>query len=133
LSVTYIDEVASILFASDLVVCRSGGTTLAELAIAGVPAVLVPFPHAPNDHQTANAKVVAAAGACQLIDETSQVGALDKALARALAPLLTEDSTRLEMGRKMLRLASPEAASEIAAIITSYFCGNGSLRASRAA
>ena len=44
LAVTHIDEIASVLFASDLVVCRSGGTTLAELALAGVPAMLVPYP-----------------------------------------------------------------------------------------
>ena len=133
LSVTYIDQIASVLFASDLVVCRAGGSMLAELALAGIPAVLVPYPHAADDHQTANAKVVAAAGGCRLVDETSQTGALDKALAHALTPLVSEDSTRLEMGRNMLRLARPEASSEIAATIASHLGGSAGLQAAWAA
>jgi len=117
LAVTYIDEIASVLFESDLVVCRSGGTTLAELALAGAPAVLVPYPDAADDHQIANAKVFTAAGACRLIDETSQTGALDKALARELSPLLVEESQRLKMSHNLRGLARPEAAAEIAASI----------------
>jgi UDP-N-acetylglucosamine:LPS N-acetylglucosamine transferase len=70
LTVTHIDEAAPVLFASDLVVCRAAGTTLAELAMAGVPAVVVPYPQAADNHQAANAKVFAAAGACRVIDET---------------------------------------------------------------
>ncbi|MEO2045948.1 MAG: UDP-N-acetylglucosamine--N-acetylmuramyl-(pentapeptide) pyrophosphoryl-undecaprenol N-acetylglucosamine transferase [Pirellulales bacterium] len=126
LAVTYIDEIAPVLFASDLVVCRAGGTTLSELALAGIPAVLVPYPHASDDHQMANAKVVAAAQACRLINETSQAGSFDKALAHELAPLIAGESLRLEMGRNMLRLARPEAASEIAAMIVSHLHGSSS-------
>ena len=95
LAVTYIDEIASVLFDSDLVVCRAGGTALAELALSGTPAVLVPYPEAADDHQLANAKVFSAAGACRLIDETSQAGALDKALARELSPLVIEETQTL--------------------------------------
>jgi UDP-N-acetylglucosamine--N-acetylmuramyl-(pentapeptide) pyrophosphoryl-undecaprenol N-acetylglucosamine transferase len=133
LSVTYVDEIASVLFASDLAVCRAGGTTLAELALAGVPAVLVPYPHAADDHQTANAKVVAAAGGCRLVDEISQAGALDKALARELAPLVMEEPTRLEMSRQMLQLARPEATLEIAATIARHLGERVSLASSTAA
>lgn len=125
LAVTFIDEIASVLFASDLVVCRAGGTTLAELALARVPAVLVPYPHAVDDHQTANAKVVAAAGACRLIDETSQAGVLDKALARELEPLIVDDRLRAEMGQNMHHLAHPQAAADIAEAIAANLCGNG--------
>ena len=114
LAVTYIDEIASVLFDSDLVVCRSGGTTLAELALAGTPALLVPYPEASDDHQLANAKVFAAAGACRLIDETSQSGALDKALARELTPLLLEENRRFEMSHRIQSLARPSAAEDIA-------------------
>ncbi|MEM9658151.1 MAG: glycosyltransferase, partial [Planctomycetota bacterium] len=63
LVVSFIDEIASVLFASDLVVCRASGPTIAELALAGLPALLVPFPLAVDDHQTENSRVVAAAGA----------------------------------------------------------------------
>jgi UDP-N-acetylglucosamine--N-acetylmuramyl-(pentapeptide) pyrophosphoryl-undecaprenol N-acetylglucosamine transferase len=123
LAVTHIDEIASVLFASDLVVSRAGGSTLAELALAGVPAVLVPFPQAADNHQTANAKVFTAAGACRMVDESQQIGALDAALARELEPLITDHHLREEMGRSMQRLARPQAASQIAAAITDQLCG----------
>ena len=123
LAVTHIDEIASVLFASDLVVSRSGGSTLAELALAGAPAVLVPYPQAADNHQTANAKVFTAAGACRMIDESQQVGVLDAALARELDPLITDNHLRDEMGRAMQRLARPNAASQIAAAITDQLCG----------
>jgi len=117
LAVTFIDEIASVLFESDLVVCRAGGTTLAELALAGVPSLLVPYPHAADDHQIANAKVFSAAGACRLVDETSQAGALNKALARELTPLMVDEPLRLKMSHNMRGLARPEAAAEIASTI----------------
>ncbi len=123
LAVTFIDEIASLLFESDLVVCRSGGTALAELALAGAPAVLVPYPDAADDHQIANAKVFTAAGASRLIDETSQSGALETALARELTPLLVEESQRHEMSLRMQSLARPEAAAEIAASIQETLYG----------
>ncbi len=123
LAVTSIDEIASVLFASDLVVCRAGGTTLAELALAGVPGLLVPSPQAVDDHQIANAKVFASAGACRLIDETSQTGALDTALARELKPLLSDGPLRHGMGLKMQSLARPQASAEIATAIRDTLCG----------
>jgi len=123
LAVTSIDEIASVLFASDLVVCRAGGTTLAELALAGVPALLVPSPQATDDHQVANAKVFASAGACRLIDETSQLGALDKALARELKSLISDNELRHDMGQKIRGLARPQASAEIASAIQDTLCG----------
>jgi len=128
LAVTFIDEIASLLFESDLVVCRSGGTTLAELALAGVPAVLVPYPDAVDDHQIANAKVFTAAGASRLIDEASQSGALETALARELTPLLVEESQRHKMSLRMQSLARPEAAAEIAGAIHERIYGVQSSR-----
>jgi len=123
LTVTFIDEIASVLFASDLVVCRSGGTTLAELAIAGVPAILVPYPHAADDQQITNAKVFASAGACRLVDESSQANRLDKALARELTPLMTDEQLRREMSLSIHALARPEAAADIAAAIQTTLYG----------
>jgi UDP-N-acetylglucosamine--N-acetylmuramyl-(pentapeptide) pyrophosphoryl-undecaprenol N-acetylglucosamine transferase len=123
LTVTHIDEIASVLFASDLVVSRSGGTMLAELALAGAPAVLVPFPQAADNHQTANAKVFTAAGACRMIDETQQSGALDAALARDLGVLIGDHHLRADMSANMRKLARPHAAAEAAGAIANQLCG----------
>ena len=123
LAVTHIDEIAPVLFASDLVVCRSGGTTLAELALAGVPAILIPYPQAADNHQTANAKVMVAAAACRMIDETQQRGALDAALARDLGALMADHQLRGDMAAAIQRLARPHAASQIAGAITDQLCG----------
>lgn len=125
LAVTYIDEIASVLFASDLVVCRSGGTTLAELALAGVPAVLVPYAQAREDQQLANAKVYAAAKCCRYIDEASQAGSLDKALARELTTILVDENLRRMMAINMSGLARPHAAADIAAAIQDALFGSG--------
>ncbi|WP_428304587.1 UDP-N-acetylglucosamine--N-acetylmuramyl-(pentapeptide) pyrophosphoryl-undecaprenol N-acetylglucosamine transferase [Lacipirellula sp.] len=123
LAVTHIDEIASVLFASDLVVSRASGTTLAELALAGVPALLVPFPQAADNHQTANAKVFTSASACRMVDESQQSGALDAALARELDSLVSDHHLRVEMGRNMQKLARPQAASQIAGAIADQLCG----------
>ncbi|RIK73709.1 MAG: hypothetical protein DCC67_17570 [Planctomycetota bacterium] len=123
LAVTHIDELASVLFAADAVVCRAGGTMLAELALAGVPALLVPHPQAADNHQTANAKVYAAAGACRMIDPSQQGAAMDAAMARELEPLISDHHIRQEMGRNMQRLARPNASSQIAAAIADQLCG----------
>ena len=113
LTVSFIDEMAPVMFASDLVVCRAGGTTLAELALAGVPAVLVPYPRDVEAYQLANADVVAAAGAATVIDESSLEEPLDEALAEQLAPLLTDESRREPMAENMRLLARPDAAALI--------------------
>ncbi|MCC6492661.1 MAG: UDP-N-acetylglucosamine--N-acetylmuramyl-(pentapeptide) pyrophosphoryl-undecaprenol N-acetylglucosamine transferase [Pirellulales bacterium] len=123
LAVTHIDELASVLFASDLVVSRAGGATLAELALAGVPALLIPHPQAADNHQTANAKVYVAAGGCRMIDESQQGGALDAAIARELDPMIGDHHIRQEMGRNMQRLARPGASAQVAAAITDQLCG----------
>jgi UDP-N-acetylglucosamine--N-acetylmuramyl-(pentapeptide) pyrophosphoryl-undecaprenol N-acetylglucosamine transferase len=113
LTVSFIDEMAPVMFASDLVVCRAGGTTLAELALAGVPALLVPYPRDVEAYQLANAEVVAAAGAATVIDESSLDGPLDDALADQLALLLIDNSRRELMAENMRLLARPDAAELI--------------------
>lgn len=113
LTVAFIDEMAPVMFASDLVVCRAGGTTLAELALAGVPAVLVPYPRDVEAYQLANADVVAAAGAATLIDESSLEEPLSDALVEHLELLLTEDERRATLAANMQRLARPDAADQI--------------------
>ena len=123
LTVTHIDEIASVLFASDLAVARSGGTMLAELAMSATPAVLVPYAQAADNHQVANAKVFVGAGACRMIDESQQAGALDAALARDLLALVTDHRLRADMAAKIQGLARPRAAAEVAGAIADQLCG----------
>jgi len=64
----YLEEMATAYAAADVAVCRSGASTLAELAVVGLPAILVPYPHATDDHQKINADVFAVAGAATVIE-----------------------------------------------------------------
>ncbi len=112
LVVAYIDEMAPIMFESDLVVCRASGTTLAELALAGVPALLVPYPPA-MDYQMPNAEVLASAGAAAILDESALAEPLEDALVAAIKPLVIDAAGRAHMSANMRRLARPDAAANI--------------------
>ena len=68
-TVAFIDDMAARYGEADLVICRAGALTVAELAAAGVASVLVPFPHAVDDHQTHNARFLADAGAAVLVQQ----------------------------------------------------------------
>lgn len=103
--------------AADLVVCRAGAITVAELAVAGVPAVLVPLPGAPGDHQARNAEVLVAAGAAVLVPDERCTA--DR-LAEVLEPLLA-DPERLEaMSRAARGLGRPDAADRVAELVDAH-------------
>ena len=105
----FIDDMAAEYAAADLVLCRAGALTVAELAAAGVASVLVPFPHAVDDHQTGNAAFLADAGAGILLPQSGLT-------AESLAALLA-DMTRdrcLEMAVAARRQARTDAASRVA-------------------
>ncbi len=112
LVVAFIDEIAPVMFASDLVVCRPGGTTLAELSLASIPAILVPYPRV-MDYHLPNAEIFAAAGAATLIDETELAGPLEAALAEHLEPLIVDDARRSKMAASMRRMARPGASANV--------------------
>jgi UDP-N-acetylglucosamine--N-acetylmuramyl-(pentapeptide) pyrophosphoryl-undecaprenol N-acetylglucosamine transferase len=116
LAVAYIDEMASIMFASDLVICRAAGTTLAELALAGVAAILVPYPPA-IEYQAPNAEVFEEAGAAAVLDEAEMAGPFEAELAEHLEPLLTNDSRRDQMAARMHSFACPDAAANVTDVI----------------
>ena len=107
----FLDDMPARLAAADLVVCRAGATTLSELAAAGRPAILVPYPHAADDHQRKNAEAVAVAGAALVIDDAALTG---EALASSVAALAADRSLRDRMGAAARTLARPDAAERIA-------------------
>ncbi len=107
--VAFIEDMAVRYAQADLVICRAGATTVTELAAGGVPAVLVPFPHAVDDHQTANAKFLAGRGAAVLLP---QAEATPERLASLLRSL---DRTALVgMAAKAREAAKPDAARAVA-------------------
>jgi UDP-N-acetylglucosamine--N-acetylmuramyl-(pentapeptide) pyrophosphoryl-undecaprenol N-acetylglucosamine transferase len=117
LVVPFVQNMPQVLRRTDIAVCRAGGSTLAELAATGVPAVLVPYPHAADNHQRRNAEVFAAAGAARIVEEHNVALRLDDALAAALSDLLSNAPTRRAMSSAMLQLARPDAAWQVAMMI----------------
>ncbi|MCE2511567.1 MAG: undecaprenyldiphospho-muramoylpentapeptide beta-N-acetylglucosaminyltransferase [Acidimicrobiia bacterium] len=114
--VAYEDDMAAVYAAADLVVGRAGATTVAEVAAVGVPAVLVPLPGAPGDHQNANARrLEAAGGAVRVSDED-----LDAARLVTEVDALLEDSGRLDsMAGAARSLAKPDAAGAVVDLMES--------------
>jgi len=108
--VDYITPFSDALAAADLVAARSGGSVL-EVAAAGLPSVLVPYPHATADHQTANARHIQAAGAAVVVPDSELDG---PRLAREVGTLLGHPERMRAMARAASRLARPGAAAEIA-------------------
>jgi len=113
----FLSDMPAELAASDLVISRAGGTTLAELSAVGRPAVLVPYPHAADDHQRHNARAYAATRAVRIVDSSQGADRLDAVLAAQLAELLESQSVREAHARQIARWARPAAAGEVAAIV----------------
>ena len=109
--VPFIEDMAGTYAWADLAVCRAGALTLAELTACGLGAVLVPFPHAVDDHQTRNAEALVATGAAELIQERDLN---TKDLAQRLSALLGDRSKLLAMAEAAHTLAKPDAAADIA-------------------
>ena len=108
--VAFIDDMADAYAWADLVLCRSGALTVAELAAAGVASILVPFPYAVDDHQTANARFIANAGGAFLLPQNEMT-------AESIS--LIRNYTRnqlLQMAERARSLAKPDAAAEVAAL-----------------
>jgi len=106
----FISNMAEAYGWADLVICRSGALTVAELAAAGVASVLVPFAHAVDDHQTRNAEYLLAAGAAIILPQNS----LDpQILAATLEPLLSDRGELLAMANAARRSALPDAAEKV--------------------
>ena len=113
----FIADMPDLLGRCDLAVCRAGGSTLAEVAAAGVPAVLLPYPHAADDHQRKNAELFRESCGCVLVDEREVAGRLDDRLAESLSGLLADDARRRKISETVKRLGRPNAAVRIADLI----------------
>jgi len=106
----FIDDIGSCYLAADLVVCRAGALTLAELAALGKAAILVPFPYAAHDHQLYNARAFAEKGAAIVQVESGFTAA---GLQEEIERLIKNPEIRKEMSRAALELARPQARAEI--------------------
>jgi len=107
----FIDDVAGRYAQADLIICRAGASTIAELAAAGVASVLVPYPHAVDDHQTANARFLSERGAALLIPQRELT---PQRLAEVLAGLTRE--RLLAMARAARAAGKPEATRAVAEV-----------------
>lgn len=121
----FIDDMPAAYAQADLVVCRAGAATLAELTVARKASVLVPFPYAADNHQEVNARSLVDAGAALMFRERGLDG---KKLAQALRELHASPERREEMERQSARLGRPEAAREIADVCIEMLFPPGSHR-----
>ena len=112
--VAFLDDMEARFAVADLVLCRSGATTCAELTAAGKAAVLVPFARAADDHQTSNARALEAAGAARMIEE-KDLG--PERLASVLSDLLQDPARLTAMEDAARRLARPDAAARVADLL----------------
>jgi UDP-N-acetylglucosamine:LPS N-acetylglucosamine transferase len=112
--VAYEDDMASVLVASDLVICRAGATSVAELAVLGIPSILIPLPGAPGDHQSANAQQLVEAGGAVVLEDENLSG--DR-LRAAIGSLLSDGDALTEMASRARALGRPDAADRVADLV----------------
>jgi UDP-N-acetylglucosamine--N-acetylmuramyl-(pentapeptide) pyrophosphoryl-undecaprenol N-acetylglucosamine transferase len=107
----FIDDMPSAFAQADLLICRSGASTVAEVTAAGKPAVFVPFPRAADDHQKRNAEALERAGAAVMLEESKLTS---ESLIDAVSELFTDPSRLEKMGDAARKLSHPNAARDIA-------------------
>lgn len=106
----FFDEVADLFLEADLIICRAGATTVAEITAVGRPALFIPFPHAADDHQTGNAQALVAAGAAEMIPQRELNG---EVLAQKILAHMGDRQRLADMAARALSLGRPEAALTI--------------------
>lgn len=110
----YITNMVDSFREADLIICRAGATTCAEVAAAGKPAIMIPLPTAADDHQRKNAEALVRAGAAEMILQSELTG---KSLADKIDGLRTDPERLVEMSRSARKLARPDAAAATVDII----------------
>ncbi|TMI75001.1 MAG: undecaprenyldiphospho-muramoylpentapeptide beta-N-acetylglucosaminyltransferase [Bacillati bacterium ANGP1] len=113
-AVPFIEEMADAYACADLVVCRAGAGTLAEVTANGLPVVAVPYPYAAEGHQEANARLLESAGAAVVVLDRESNGVR---LAQAVDALRADPSRLRAMAMASRRLGRPQAAREVAALV----------------
>ena len=109
----FITDMPAVFARADLLVCRSGASTVGEVTAAGRPAIFIPFPRAADDHQKVNAQALVNAGAAVLLEESSLTGV---GLAERIGSLF-EDRSKLEkMGQAAKKLSHPNATQDVAKV-----------------
>ncbi|HET6181431.1 MAG TPA: UDP-N-acetylglucosamine--N-acetylmuramyl-(pentapeptide) pyrophosphoryl-undecaprenol N-acetylglucosamine transferase, partial [Candidatus Sulfotelmatobacter sp.] len=109
----FIDDMPGLFARADLLVCRSGASTVAEVTAAGKPAIFVPFPRAADDHQKRNAEALERTGAAVMLEESK----LNReSLVEVVGKLFSDLSQLKQMGDAARRLSHPDAALDIAAM-----------------
>ncbi len=114
LRVEYENNMPDLLVAAELGVCRSGASTVTELAVAGLPAVLVPLPIATRNHQLANAAELQQAGGAIVVSDAEVTG---RRLAELLEPLVVDRAKRWAMAEAARSVARPAAARDVAGLL----------------
>lgn len=112
--VEYENRMPQLLAAADVAICRGGASTAAELAVAGLPAILVPLPSAPRDHQRANGKELVDAGGAIHVDDAALT---DHALLEPVAKIVEDPELRTQMSTAALSVSRPDAANSVASIL----------------
>ena len=114
---SFIEDMAAAYTWADLVLCRAGALTLAELCITGVASILVPYPFAVDDHQTVNARYLSNKGCALLIPETDLN---DKKLAEIITDILSTPGRLLEMSSLTRKQARPQATRDVAELCLGF-------------
>ncbi len=109
----FIDDMPAFFARADLLLCRSGASTVAEVAAAGKPAIFVPFPRAADDHQKRNAETLERSGAALMLEESKLT---PENLVETVSSLLSDPARLTNMGASARSLAHPNAARDIVAI-----------------
>lgn len=110
----FIDNMPQMFAGADLLVCRSGASTVAEVTAAGKPAIFIPFPRAADDHQRRNAEAIADAGAGILLPESELTPGR---LAETVVQLLSDPTRLRDMAAKARKLGHPDAAAQVAEMV----------------
>ena len=110
---SFIERMDYAYAASDLVVCRAGATTIAELTRLGKPAILIPYPYAAADHQTENAKAMTLSGAALMLKDSE----VQNGMSELIMKLISDTSKLDEMSRSSKHLGKPHAGRELAEMI----------------
>ena len=120
---TFFDDIPARIQTAHLLICRAGASTIAEITTAGRPAILAPYPHAVDDHQTVNAARLCDSGGAWMIPNAD----FNKTtLSTRLTSLFSIPATVATAARCAAQLGVPEAASRLAEVVVSVTCSNGS-------